>query len=178
MCRLFFCKGVRVISDFAGALRESISMLTSFSPELYGIIFLSLRVTMTALVLASIIGVPTGVVLGLKHFPGRAVVINIVNTFMSLPPVVAGLVVYVLLSNRTGLVGARAYAELYCSLVLRPGAGLGELNNVQDPGVRGAMQASPFYGGSGVLDRVSFNRLNDRRNSADSIYWQFLRDHG
>lgn len=80
-------------------------MLASFSPELYGIIFLSLRVTMTALICASIVGMPVGIALGLKYFKGRAVVMNIVNTFMSLPPVVAGLVVYILLSNQTGLVG-------------------------------------------------------------------------
>jgi hypothetical protein len=81
-------------------------------------------------------------------------------------------------SNRTGLPGARAYAELFCGLVLRSGAGIGELNNVQDPGVRAALQASPHYGGVGVLNRWSFSLLNERRLNADEVYWQFIRDHG
>lgn len=82
-------------------------MLASFEPELYGIILLSLRVTLTALLFASLAGIPVGVLLGLSRFPGKAVVMNIVNAFMSLPPVVAGLAVYILLSNQTGLVGDR-----------------------------------------------------------------------
>ena len=82
-------------------------MLASFSPELYAIIFLSLRVTATALVLASLIGLPLGMFLALKRFRGRGIFLNVINAFMALPPVVAGLVVYILLSNRTGLVGDR-----------------------------------------------------------------------
>jgi hypothetical protein len=83
-------------------------------------------------------------------------------------------------SNRTGMAGARAYAELYCGLVLRPGAGIGEVNNVLDPGVRGALQASPHYGGTGVLNRVSFDRLDQRRDyAAWHVYWSaFLPNHG
>jgi tungstate transport system permease protein len=77
---------------------EAIKMLISFDPELYGIIFLSLRVTLTALTFAAIIGIPIGVLLALNTFRGKAI-------FMSIPPVVVGLTVYILLSNQTGLVG-------------------------------------------------------------------------
>ena len=96
-----------IISSFVEAFKEALHMLLSLSPELYSIIFLSLRVTLTALLIASVLGVPFGVFLALKRFRGRAIFMNIVNTFMSLPPVVAGLVVYILLSNQTGLVGDR-----------------------------------------------------------------------
>ena len=51
------------------------------------------------------LGIPLGALISLKTFPGKGLVVNILNTFMSLPPVVAGLVVYILLSNSTGLVG-------------------------------------------------------------------------
>lgn len=80
-------------------------MLISFDPELYGIIFLSLRVTVTALLFASLVGIPLGVMLSMKNFLGKGIIMNINNSLMSLPPVVVGLVVYIMLSNQTGLVG-------------------------------------------------------------------------
>ena len=81
-------------------------------------------------------------------------------------------------SNRNGVAGATAYAELFCALVLRPGAGTGTINNIQDPGVREALRESQFVGGPGVLDRVSFSRLDERRNEAEYVYWRFLSSHG
>ncbi len=93
------------ISYFADILKEAFRLLASFDSETYGIIFLSLRVTFVALFFASIFGIPIGLFLGLKKFRGKFIIMNIVNTFMSLPPVVAGLIVYILLSNQTGLVG-------------------------------------------------------------------------
>lgn len=86
-------------------LNEAIKMLISFDPELYGIIFLSLRVTLTALAFAAAVGIPIGVLLALNNFRGKSIIMNIINSFMSLPPVVVGLTVYILLSNQTGLVG-------------------------------------------------------------------------
>jgi len=80
-------------------------MLVSFDPELYGIIAMSLRVTLTALLFAALAGIPLGVALAMHKFPGKALIMNIINSLMSLPPVVVGLTVYILLSNQTGLVG-------------------------------------------------------------------------
>jgi tungstate transport system permease protein len=80
-------------------------LLISFDSETYGVILISLKVTGVALLFAAALGVPAGASLGLSRFPGRALLMNIVNAFMSLPPVVAGLAVYILLSNQTGLVG-------------------------------------------------------------------------
>lgn len=79
---------------------NAFSLIASFDRELLGIILLSLKVSGTALIIASILGVPAGAFLGLKKFPGRGFIISLSNTFMGLPPVVVGLLVYLLLSRR------------------------------------------------------------------------------
>lgn len=73
--------------------------MPAFSVELWSIIALTLRVTATAIVIAAAIGIPTGVWLGLAKFPGKQVLIALVYTGMALPPVVVGLLVYILLSR-------------------------------------------------------------------------------
>lgn len=88
---------------FGAALQEAFRLLVSLDPELYSIIFLSLRVSLTAVALASLLSVPAAVAIALSAFPGKRVLIAAVNTLMSLPPVVVGLMVYILFSNRTGL---------------------------------------------------------------------------
>jgi tungstate transport system permease protein len=79
---------------------KAFSLIYNLNRELLGIIFLSLKVSGTALIISAIIGVPAGTVLGLKKFPGRGFIISLMNTFMGLPPVVVGLFVYLLLSRR------------------------------------------------------------------------------
>jgi tungstate transport system permease protein len=71
---------------------------------LVGIIILSLQVSGTALLIASLIGIPAGTITGLMKFPGRGFIIMLSNTFMGLPPVVVGLFVYLILS-RSGPLG-------------------------------------------------------------------------
>ncbi len=83
---------------------KAFSLIYNLDQELLGIIFLSLQVSGTALMISSIIGVPAGTVIGLKKFPGRGFIITLLNTFMGLPPVVVGLFVYLLLS-RSGPLG-------------------------------------------------------------------------
>jgi tungstate transport system permease protein len=83
---------------------KAFSLIYNLDQELLGIILLSLKVSGTALIISSIIGVPAGAVIGLKKFPGRGFVITLLNTFMGLPPVVVGLFVYLLLS-RSGPLG-------------------------------------------------------------------------
>jgi len=78
--------------------------------------------------------------------------------------------------NRTGIPGARSYAELFCSLSLRPGDG-GPTNNILDEGVLEALQASPYAGGAGQLNRMSYSNLNGRRNNAERVFQQFLTNH-
>jgi len=79
-------------------------------------------------------------------------------------------------TNRTGAAGARSYAELFCSLVLRPGADP-RPGSITDVGVQNALRASAYAGGAGVLNRIDYSGLNERRNSAESVYLQYLANH-
>lgn len=81
------------------------SLMVSADPALMQIIGLSLRVTLTACLLACLVGLPLGAALALARFPGRGAVIVLSNALMGLPPVVAGLMIYLLLS-RAGPLGS------------------------------------------------------------------------
>jgi tungstate transport system permease protein len=72
---------------------------------LYAIVRLSLAVSLSAVALAAVIGMPLGALLALTRFPGRPVLVVLLNAMMGLPPVVVGLAVYLLLS-RSGPLGA------------------------------------------------------------------------
>ncbi|NPV71078.1 MAG: ABC transporter permease [Firmicutes bacterium] len=75
---------------------EAIRLLISLDPEVVGIAWLSLRVSGAATCVSILLGVPAGVLLALNDFPGRRLVIGLVNTGMGLPPVVVGLIVSML----------------------------------------------------------------------------------
>lgn len=92
------------MTSMAEGFLKAFSLIYNLDQELLGIILLSLKVSGTALIVSSIIGVPAGAVIGLKKFPGRGFIITLLNTFMGLPPVVVGLFVYLLLS-RSGPLG-------------------------------------------------------------------------
>jgi tungstate transport system permease protein len=89
-----------IIEGFAAAFR----LIVTLNPELGRIILLSLQVSGTALVLATVLGLPVGAFLALRRVPLRGVVISLLNTGMGLPPVAAGLFLYLLLS-RSGPLG-------------------------------------------------------------------------
>lgn len=91
--------------DLWDGLTRAFWLLMTFDPDLVEIVLLSLRVTLTALVFASLIAMPLGAYLAVFRFRWRRNVIALLNSLMSLPPVVVGLVVYVLLS-RSGPLGA------------------------------------------------------------------------
>ena len=78
--------------------------MTGLDPELWSVLWLSLRVSGTALLLGALAGVPLGTWLGLARFRGRRLLTAVVYTGMGLPPVVVGLAVYLLLS-RSGPLG-------------------------------------------------------------------------
>jgi len=80
---------------FASALRQIVTL----DPQLLQIIALSLKVTLTAVAIATFLGFALGGVLAVYRFPGRGAVAALLNALMGLPPVVAGLIVYLLLSN-------------------------------------------------------------------------------
>jgi len=82
-----------------------IELILSADPALMRIIKLSLVVSLTAAACAALIGVPFGALLALTRFPGRQVIVVVLNALMGLPPVVAGLAIYLLLS-RSGPLGS------------------------------------------------------------------------
>ncbi|WP_042697926.1 ABC transporter permease [Azospirillum sp. B506] len=85
--------------DFSQALAVAFSMILSFDDGLVRIIGLSLRVSLSAVAIATLIGLPLGAAVAALSFPGRRAVAIALNTMMGLPPVVVGLVVYLLLSR-------------------------------------------------------------------------------
>lgn len=84
--------------DLADILTEALDLIASWDAALADIVLLSLRVTLSAVVLACLVGLPLGALTGAFRFPGRGLVILFLNTLMGLPPVVVGLVVYLMLS--------------------------------------------------------------------------------
>ncbi len=86
------------MQDFWAAFGEAFGLIASFDADLVEIIALSLRVTLSAVALACLIGLPLGAVLAVGRFPGRIVATVLVNALMGLPPVVVGLTVYLMLS--------------------------------------------------------------------------------
>jgi tungstate transport system permease protein len=86
-------------------MKELVALLASIDPlELWGIVWLSLKVSGGALLLATSLALPLAGLLALKPFPGRGTVVNVLHTGMGLPPVVVGLLLYLLLS-RQGILG-------------------------------------------------------------------------
>ncbi len=86
------------------AFRSAFGLMLSLDTELVGIIIRSLKISGLALIIASLMGIPFGAVLGLGRFPARGLTISTLNAFMGLPPVVAGLFLYIFLS-RSGPLG-------------------------------------------------------------------------
>ena len=77
--------------------RHALWLLLSGDPEVWRITFLSLQISLTATVMSLLLGIPLGTYLALAEFPGRRLVLSLVNTGMSLPPVVVGLFVTIFL---------------------------------------------------------------------------------
>ena len=87
------------MQDFSGALSLALSLVFSADPDLLEIVCLSLRVSLTATIVACVIGLPLGALVAISRFPGRGLVLITTNALMGLPPVVVGLIVYLSLSR-------------------------------------------------------------------------------
>jgi len=92
------------MNDFARSIAAAFSLIGEADAELLGIVALSVRVSLTASVIALLIGAPIGALLAITRFRGRQVVIVLTNALLGLPPVVVGLALYLLLS-RSGPLG-------------------------------------------------------------------------
>lgn len=86
------------------AFATALQLIANLDSDLLEIVGLSLRVSLSAVLLAALIGMPLGALVAVLRFPGRGVIVALLNTSMGLPPVVVGLLVYLLLS-RAGPLG-------------------------------------------------------------------------
>ena len=92
------------MDNLSQALNAAIRLIVTFDRDLAEIVFLSLRVSLTAVSLAALIGLPIGAALAVLRFPGRRTLVVVLNALMGLPPVVVGLTVLLVLS-RAGPLG-------------------------------------------------------------------------
>ena len=92
------------MQEISAAFQLAFGLIVSGDPELAQIVLLSLEISLSAVAVAAILGMPLGAALALFRFPGRGVLVVLLNACMGLPPVVVGLFVYLMLS-RVGPLG-------------------------------------------------------------------------
>ncbi|MGZ9067436.1 MAG: ABC transporter permease, partial [Burkholderiales bacterium] len=102
------------MNDLGASFGEAWRLVAGLDAQLLQIVGLSLEVSITAVALAALIGLPLGAAIAVERFAGRQAVIVFLNALMGLPPVVVGLIVYLLLS-RAGPLGS-------LGLLFTPGA--------------------------------------------------------
>jgi tungstate transport system permease protein len=86
------------------AIEQAWQLLFSLDPSTWEIVRLSLQISITALLIGALIGLPLGAYLAIQDFPGRKIIITILNSLMGIPTVIVGVLIYLLLS-RTGPLG-------------------------------------------------------------------------
>lgn len=103
-------------------LKQAIVLLFSFDKRIYEIILLTILLTITSTGISLIIALPLGSVIGKNRFIGRSILIRIISTFMGFPPVLAGLIVYLLVSSKgtMGFLGIlyTPYAMLLAQVII------------------------------------------------------------
>ena len=87
------------MTDFSEALGAALALVLGLDPSLTEIVALSLRVSLGAVAIAALIGLPVGAAIALFRFRGRFFLVVALNALMGMPPVVVGLIVYLLLSR-------------------------------------------------------------------------------
>jgi tungstate transport system permease protein len=92
------------MNDLAAAFGEAMTLVSTGNAELVRIVLLSVAVSVSAVIVGGAIGLPLGAVLAVSRFPGRRLLIVLLNALLGLPSVVVGLIVYLLLS-RAGPLG-------------------------------------------------------------------------
>jgi tungstate transport system permease protein len=93
------------MNDFTRSVGAALSLIGARDPDLLDIVALSLRVSLSAGIIALLIGAPLGAWLAIARFRGRQVIVVLTNALLGLPPVVVGLALYLLLS-RAGPLGS------------------------------------------------------------------------
>lgn len=99
---------------FIDASIQALQLIFTLNPEVLSVTMLSLKVSSFAVLISCLIGIPLALIISHNSFFGKKIIISIIHTFMAVPPVVVGLVVYLMLS-RNGPLG-------YLQLLYTPGA--------------------------------------------------------
>lgn len=84
----------------SAGIAQAFRLILSGDPEIVGIIGLSLFVSFSSVMISTCLGMPVGILLGTHSFRGKGALLRIIYTFMSLPPVIAGLTVFLILMRR------------------------------------------------------------------------------
>lgn len=92
------------MQNFAQEFASAMALILTGDADLWAIVLLSLKVSIMAVIIAALIGIPLGAALAVGRFAGRRLIIVLLNALMGLPPVVVGLLVYLMLS-RSGPLG-------------------------------------------------------------------------
>jgi len=98
------------VDYFTGATLGAMQLLLQFNPEVYLIVWTSLKIALIATTLAAILAIPTGIYIAINEFIGKRLLLQLLNTLMAMPTVMIGLIFYGLLSRR-GILGD--YGLLY-----------------------------------------------------------------
>ena len=126
------------MSVFIESLIQALKLIISFDGEVMSITLLSLKVSGFAVLLATIIGLPLATIISLNRFFAKRLIVNIIHTLMGFPPVVAGLLVYLVLS-RNGPMGyldilyspaAMVIAQLILAVPIITGVSIAAINSV------------------------------------------------
>ena len=152
------------------SFKNAFALIGNFDTELLAIILLSLEVSAAALLIASVLAIPLGVVTAFKKFFGRRVIITLLQTFMGLPPVVVGLFLYILLS-RSGPLGfmgllytplAMVFAQTILAFPIIAALSNAAIVNV-DPVIRQAsitLGATPFQAAATVVKEARYGIIS------------------
>ena len=87
------------MTDFQTAAYIAIKLILELDSNLVEIILLSMKVTFSSVFIATVLGLYVGTIVSITNFPGKNIIVVLLNSFMGLPPVVVGLVVYLMLSR-------------------------------------------------------------------------------
>jgi tungstate transport system permease protein len=93
------------LNSVTEAAAQAAALVAAADPKLVGIVLLSLRISLAAVLIGCVVGLPLGAAIAVNQFPGRRALIVVLNGLMGLPSVVVGLVVYLMLS-RAGPLGS------------------------------------------------------------------------
>jgi len=97
--------GSDCVNSIAEAAARAFALIVAADPDLIGIVVLSLEICLASVTMSCVVGLPLGAAIAVNEFPGKRLVVVVLNALMGLPPVVVGLFVYLMLS-RAGPLGA------------------------------------------------------------------------